>query len=308
KFEPLWFSLDAVVLRADTRIFRVFAAILKAQSSVFADMFTFPQPAAGAEIETMDGIPVIKLHENPDDLQFFLRAIFDSSFFMPLPAKPEFEHIVGILRLSHKYDVPYLRRRALEHLESIYPSSLAEYDSTPKGSSHYQNPSAAFAMLEVCVEVGALWLLPAAYHYLCQLPISSIISAPGWNSLAEKERTACLVGHSAQIQYFPEMHSYLSVETNEDCEDPMECNQVRLEIARDSLQDFDKSMMAPLDLGEYHLDEMHNSGVCKRCMKDSRSTYSIERYVFWDQLPAMFGLPVQGWVDLHEMRQVAFWG
>ncbi|KAJ7694555.1 hypothetical protein B0H17DRAFT_1057118 [Mycena rosella] len=42
--EALWFSSEVVILQADTRIFCVFAAILKAQSSVFADMFTFSQP------------------------------------------------------------------------------------------------------------------------------------------------------------------------------------------------------------------------------------------------------------------------
>ncbi|KAK7029926.1 hypothetical protein R3P38DRAFT_2932447 [Favolaschia claudopus] len=37
--ETLWFSSDVIVLRAGSRIFRVFVAILKEKSSVFADMF-----------------------------------------------------------------------------------------------------------------------------------------------------------------------------------------------------------------------------------------------------------------------------
>jgi hypothetical protein len=79
KADALWFSTEIVILRAEARIFRVFAAILKAQSSVFADMFAFPQPASGsAEMETIDGFPVVKLHDDPDDVEVFLKAIFDS--------------------------------------------------------------------------------------------------------------------------------------------------------------------------------------------------------------------------------------
>jgi hypothetical protein len=77
KAESLWFSTDIVILRAGTRVFRVFAAILKAQSSVFADMFTFPQPPS-ADMETMDGFPVVELHDQPEEVEVFLKAIFDS--------------------------------------------------------------------------------------------------------------------------------------------------------------------------------------------------------------------------------------
>ncbi|KAJ6592181.1 hypothetical protein DFH09DRAFT_1415107 [Mycena vulgaris] len=124
KEEALWFSAKVVVLKADTRIFRVFAAILKAQSSVFADMFTFPQPSS-ADTEIMEGFPVLKLHDNPDEIAVFLKAIFDSSFSMPPPAEPRFNDIMGILRLAHKYDVPYLRPRALEHLGTFNPNTTS---------------------------------------------------------------------------------------------------------------------------------------------------------------------------------------
>ncbi|KAJ7694541.1 hypothetical protein B0H17DRAFT_931620 [Mycena rosella] len=169
KVEPLWFSLDAVVLRADTRVFRVFAAILRAQSSVFADMFTFPQ-----QMETMDGISVVKLHDNPDDKRLQLLTCLNS-FFVPPPANPEFGHIIGILRLSHKYNVPYLRRRALDHLGTMYPMSLLHFDCTLAEGPQHWIPSTVFAVLRVCEEVGAPWLLPAAYHCLCQLLIAVLV-------------------------------------------------------------------------------------------------------------------------------------
>ncbi|KAJ7639622.1 hypothetical protein DFH06DRAFT_1478356 [Mycena polygramma] len=82
KVGQLWFSTDAVILRAQDRIFRVFVAILKEKSTVFADMLTFPQPPS-ADTETMDGVPVVTVHDDPAEMEVFLKAIFDSAFFMP---------------------------------------------------------------------------------------------------------------------------------------------------------------------------------------------------------------------------------
>jgi hypothetical protein len=40
-------------------------------------MFTFPLPPS-SDIETMEGVPVVILHDDPDELEVFLKAIFDA--------------------------------------------------------------------------------------------------------------------------------------------------------------------------------------------------------------------------------------
>ncbi|KAJ7148517.1 hypothetical protein C8R43DRAFT_1009204 [Mycena crocata] len=304
KAENLWFSPDVVILRADTRIFRVFAAILKAQSSVFADMFTFPQPPS-ADMETMDGFPVVKLHDDPEEVDVFLKAIFDSSFFMPHPAETKFETILGILRLSHKYDVPYLRRRALQHLEPIYPTDLSVYD-TREGNDVIAGETALrrFMTIQVATEVGALWLLPVAYHDLCKLTLSAILSTPWWNSIGEKERTACLIGHSAQIQYFPRMFKFLSIAGDDEtaCDDWTECNRLRLKFVNES--DTWGNATWTLDAwGDGFWTLLENMGMCEDCLTDSKAMHASARQAFWAQLPTMFGLP--GWEELEQMRRIA---
>ncbi|KAJ7464373.1 hypothetical protein FB451DRAFT_1263351 [Mycena latifolia] len=302
--DALWFSPEVVVLRADTRIFRVFAAILKAQSSVFADMFTFPQPAS-AEMETMDGFPVVKLHDDSEEVEVFLKAIFDSSFFMPFPANPHFDHVVGILRLAHKYDVPYLRRRALEHLGVVFPTSLSEYDADPRTDGRtirngdFPHMS---TVIKVAAEVNALWLLPFAYYRLCNNPIASIMSGPWWTALGNKERTACYLGYVAQIQYFPKAVGFLSASSSEttDCDDWAECNRALLSIASGNLAYL--SMTEPLETGLRLWQELEY-GVCGSCLKAAQVHREADRQEFWNQLPQMFGLP--GWEELQEMRRAA---
>ncbi|KAJ7509619.1 hypothetical protein B0H11DRAFT_1846688 [Mycena galericulata] len=303
--ENLWFSPDVVILRADRRVFRVFAAILKAQSSVFADMFAFPQPASADGTEMMDGFPVVKLHDDPDQVEVFLKAIFDSSFFMPPPAQNDFLDIVGILRLSHKYNVPYLRRRALEHLGAIYPTRLSEYDLREDND---ENTAQTFiyrlVTIGMATEVGALWLLPVAYHDMCKNDIGSIISNKLWQALGEKERHAIVTGHSAQIQYFPKIVRFRTIykEDGDQCDDHSECNRLRFILTDE--QSVWRSMMWTLDAWpDRRWGWMEGLGICKSCVADAKILHAQARQGFWDQMPQMFGLP--GWDELEEMRRVA---
>ncbi|KAJ7150718.1 hypothetical protein C8R46DRAFT_497294 [Mycena filopes] len=171
--DGLWFTTDTlVILRADAQIFRVPKSILAARSPVFQGMFEFPRPATDSEAgtdgdEMMDGSPVIRLHDSAAEVESFLRAIFDSSYFMPAPAIIPFNAVLGILRLSHKYDVGYLHKRALLHLETIYPVEFAEAgkDYTDNSLGYDDNTvDCDLAALPILVEVGANWLLPAACY------------------------------------------------------------------------------------------------------------------------------------------------
>ena len=58
--------------------------------------------------------------------------IIPKSFCSPGPPRGDvqFRSLVGVLRLSHKYEVPFLYRRALQYLEArfYFPSVLAYRD------------------------------------------------------------------------------------------------------------------------------------------------------------------------------------
>jgi hypothetical protein len=74
--ENLWFNDGTIVLRAEKTIFRVYAGLLASQSSVFKDMLEFPQPSGSSE--TIEGCPVVTLHDSAQDLQNFLRVLHES--------------------------------------------------------------------------------------------------------------------------------------------------------------------------------------------------------------------------------------
>ncbi|KAJ7923483.1 hypothetical protein B0H13DRAFT_2316431 [Mycena leptocephala] len=114
-----WQSADVVFLRHTPGSFasRVNFA---GTSLILHEMFTVPYRPS-ANIEIIDGFPVVVLHDDPQEVEAFLTA---SRFFMPPPASTQLGVVIGILRLSHKYGVPFLRCRALEHLETLYANPL----------------------------------------------------------------------------------------------------------------------------------------------------------------------------------------
>ncbi|KAF8169060.1 hypothetical protein K438DRAFT_1615738, partial [Mycena galopus ATCC 62051] len=70
-----------IVIKAAKKCFRVPKAILAARSKVFADMFASGTPdSENREDESIDGTPVVVLYDSPEDVEVFLRAIFDSRY------------------------------------------------------------------------------------------------------------------------------------------------------------------------------------------------------------------------------------
>ncbi|KAJ7075693.1 hypothetical protein C8R43DRAFT_838431, partial [Mycena crocata] len=154
--------------RAENRIFRVQKAILGARSPVLGAMFQAPQSVSDDD-EMIDGQSVLRLDDSAKDLEAFLRAIFDSSYIMPTPAEVDFQAVLAILRLAHKYDVNYLRKWAFFHLETGYPTTLSKHTFDliqNHNSTSYDLAciSDDFAAIPLLHEVGATWLLPSAYY------------------------------------------------------------------------------------------------------------------------------------------------
>lgn len=69
-----WFDDGNIILQAENTQFRVYRGILAASSSIFADMFSMPQPALCAET-MMEGCSVVHLSDSAEDLRYVLEAL-----------------------------------------------------------------------------------------------------------------------------------------------------------------------------------------------------------------------------------------
>lgn len=78
--EKLWHEDGNIVLVARNVEFRVYRGVLSKHSSVFADMFSLPQPssprtATTTAVDPVEQCPEVVLGDSPEDLRYVLRAL-----------------------------------------------------------------------------------------------------------------------------------------------------------------------------------------------------------------------------------------
>lgn len=74
----LWFEDGNVVLEAEGTFFKVYRGNLARHSSVFAAMFSFPQPKTQSDpSESVEGCPIVHMPDAATHLRYFLIALND---------------------------------------------------------------------------------------------------------------------------------------------------------------------------------------------------------------------------------------
>ncbi|KAJ7435940.1 hypothetical protein FB451DRAFT_1571260 [Mycena latifolia] len=326
--QELWFEDGNLVLQAGNSQFRVYRGILAARSPVFQDMLSFPQPP---DSELVDGCPLVCLPDAENEVAEFLSAIFIPEYFLPLPAFTDLDIIMGCLRLSHKYEVDYLRRRALIHLSSRYRTTLSEWDScsNPKAqdpdlsSSEIMSWPQPDAVEQICViqlarEVDALWVLPTAFYELS----SSFNTPEGFSgriggeifhgtvyngipiSLSVQDQDSFLRGHTTHTRAATgDILNFLCNPLEiEGCTSPL-CSRSRLAAFRDNWDVIHDLSHIPLDVWAEDDWKSLAEHVCLTCITVLKSTHAEARQAFWDDLPEMYGLPP--WEELKKMKAAA---
>ncbi|KAK7062386.1 BTB domain-containing protein [Favolaschia claudopus] len=307
RVEDLWFPDATLILRAENSLFRVHSGILAARSSVFQDMIAFPQPTPPAESdgnEMVDGHVVVRLHDLAGEVEVFLRAIFDSSFFMPPRSPVKFQVVIGVMRLAHKYDVQFLFRRALSHLDSIFPvqftDSLDRY-SVYGDADHVQfdggDLTVDFIAFRAALEVGASWILPTAYYNIARE--SDFMLKLGANChLSPQEEKLFLAAQTKFLRAFGSTYRFMKLLPSPEC-DSSQCEDTISE-GHDVLKRWNDDCTDMDPLGPWVFDYVDGS-LCDGCEDLARVQHRAAQEVFWDTLPTLFGLP--GWDELKELRR-----
>ncbi|KAJ6477830.1 hypothetical protein C8R47DRAFT_1219735 [Mycena vitilis] len=319
----LWFEDDNLILRAESSLFRVSKGVLAARSSVFRDMLSFPVPprpsrrtASGGsgmhlgdmegvegvegdagedEDGLIDGCPVVRLHDTAADVTVFLRAIFDSGFFEPPPNKTDLATIIGILRLSHKYDVQYLRRRALQHLDTGYPTSLAVYEVSGAETFSSDGLDDSLRTIHCASEVGATWILPTAFYFLCYSDMREILAAPSYARLSVPDQETVVISYTKQRLACPPVLPFLRIPFTEGCTALAGCSAYRASYLVDV-----GSWNISDPLGSYKDWTPFEGRICAYCLEQSEEYHRTARKKLWEELPAIYGLPP--WDILERMK------
>ncbi|KAJ6548103.1 hypothetical protein DFH09DRAFT_1366968 [Mycena vulgaris] len=308
--QKLWFSDGSLVIKADHRLFRISGAVLAARSPIFRDMLAFPQPP---DAEAIEGCPVVTLPDSATDVSYFLEALFDSSFFEPHPTETDLEIILGILRLSDKYSVDYLKRRALVHLSSRYPMTLDEWETI----ADIDAADDAAAVIQICREVNALWILPAAFYAIAesdtdeiQVFLDSLATTETRNDAKLSQDDQRLFLQSSlqiSVQGLSITRFLQSSNVIVGCKKNQSCTRVRLQaIAKlhEYITESASNSSKPLSLCDgAGVWKVLSDGCCQGCYDALKKAHKQARQAFWDKLPKFCSLPP--WEDLKKLEAEA---
>ncbi|KAF7359031.1 hypothetical protein MSAN_01243800 [Mycena sanguinolenta] len=316
----LWFDDGTIVIQAGNSLYRVYRGALAGRSSVFRDMLSCPQPP---ESDLVEGCPFVELPDPEVEVTPFLKAIFDPVFFMPFPAKTEFDAVVGCLRLSNKYEVEYLRHRALVHFSSAYPTTLSKLDALlyrpgecpPLESQSWEvsmEPASRIRAIQLAREVDAPWILPRAFYTLSlnfnTLGVT-IFHGAVYNGektcLSLEDQTSFLKGYNIQRNdTVDNLRFLLDPLDNQGCHrpGPAGCSLQKSKAMRHCPALLNKRPVNALyvwDGEAWH--KLRN--MCTPCLEALKKKHQDARQAFWDRLPEIYDLP--SWEVLEQLRAAA---
>ncbi|KIY43427.1 hypothetical protein FISHEDRAFT_78293 [Fistulina hepatica ATCC 64428] len=281
--EGLYFEDGNIVLQADRALFRLYKGLLAARSTFFCDMLSFPQPE---KQELFRDCPLVVLHDDPQDATQFLRAIFDSSFFEKNDTTT-FEVVAGILRLSTKYDVPYLRQRALSHLLTVYPPTLQEWEERTVRRTIPPTPNIAIAALELARATHVTEILPAVM-YACSsgFSVTEIFDGVAFEDrvirASPQDQRSLILGRDKLIEAKrKQVFGFLTL-------NPMACRSVDCQMEKlksYSSMEWDANVF---DLADFN--KGLDNALCRDCLAHSKLSFSLARKEIWCDLPKIFSL------------------
>ncbi|KAJ7689808.1 hypothetical protein B0H17DRAFT_936810 [Mycena rosella] len=310
--QDLWFEDGSLAIQAGNSLFRVYRGILAARSPVFQHMLSFPQPK-DSDSELVEGCPFVRMHDAETEVSDFLKAIFLPEYFLPFPAPTTFDIVVGCVRLSHKYQVDYLRRRALVHLSSGYCTTLAEWDSEDSHHRFSKPALGSITVIQLAREVGALWVLPTLFSALSskfnivrRAVLEGVVFQGRHMALSKEDQDLLLRGYQIQTnECTADILRFLSHPLKiEGCRSPAECAQRRLEAVAYSREIIQAYPSIPLDVWD---DEdwklLRVAGLCAVCLAVLKQTHAEARQAVWDKLPLIYALPT--WEELEKTKAAA---
>ncbi|KAJ7048631.1 hypothetical protein C8F01DRAFT_1188873 [Mycena amicta] len=302
--DDLWFPDGTLVIRAGAKLFKVFQSVLAARSTVFRDMLALPQEPMDAVGEVYEGCPSVTLTDDGDDVEVFLRAIFDSSYFMPHPEPFKRLPLLGILRLSHKYDVEYLFKRALKHLEPAFPFAFSgrieSWRLFDLARDEGENDAIWNQLMTIGAlrRVGALWLLPAAFYVTCQSLLDDLLAVRECKNVDLKDIILCLRGQRSLSDEHAFVFSRFLCDSSDKCPTKVECEAARKFLVQayfDSV--LDGSVYNSDILGSWVVDHQSDGwselrgSLCEGCFFAAEKMVQPLCQSTWESLPEYFSLP-----------------
>lgn len=219
--------------------------------------------------------------------------------------------MAGVLRLSTKYDVQYLRRRALQHLAVTFPTTLDAWHKRDKIRTIPPLDNTPFAALQLAREFDLAWIVPSIMYCISSHPL--VKSIEGANFCGEKlhltleDQRYALLGREKLLMLQNRYSLSLSMtspdvflEAEETCRGDGKCTMTRHKIP-DIITGW--TVACYLDFYREH-QHLIDRGFCKSCHPAFLHRQRQFAEEMWSALPFIFGL--DNWMVLDGQKEKAW--
>jgi hypothetical protein len=209
----------------------------------------------------------------------------------------EYAAVVGILKLSTKYDIPHLRHSAIAHLSKIYPTTLAEWDQREKALRSASYPP--LAVLELVHSMDIPQILPAVFYDCSTQTNEALVDViSGSAQMANIVRT-CLDARQALLkETLTGIYGFLYEGALFGCRNHEKCAQARLSWMKEMT--FASHGGGPLVCAAEVDWTKYEGWSCLFCFHRARKCYLDAREKLWNNLPSFFDLPA--WDQLQDQN------
>ncbi|KAJ7319061.1 hypothetical protein DFH08DRAFT_713983 [Mycena albidolilacea] len=295
----IWHDDGSVVLQVESTLFRVHWSVISLHSPFFRGMRDLPQPAEQPSIE---GCPVVVLHDSSEDVQYFLHALYNPHLFNE--EKLSFPFIAAIVRVGRKYDFKNLLAAAVQRLRLENPTTFDKYEAMTRveGSTisfttqlMSSQPGIILDILTLVRESNLFELLPSAYlrALLChsqEMILDGVLSSNGrLVKLSFQDQRICILGRQKMSEAQWSHGTFFDWITSDThlpgCTGGLGCTATKRIIFYNVLQK--AKALAPFTL-------ISVTQLCPVCLSHHQEVMAEVREDIWEELPSFFGLPPWG--------------
>ncbi|PIL26559.1 hypothetical protein GSI_12317 [Ganoderma sinense ZZ0214-1] len=323
--DEFWLEDGNLILVANqSTVFRIYCALLTAQSAVFADSIS---SASSDPAQMCDGCPVVEVSDTPEELAHFLRVvlpksqqvyairylclaassaqltlIYKLSRFYRRDGEPQFtfDQASAVIRLAHKYRVDDVKAQGMRLLHEMHFTSdwtRWEMRSELKPALAVHG-SYAIGAVNLARQIGATSLLPIAF-YECTRLGGAVLD--GWRRddgvvehLTAEDLLLCMKGRDALVREVAALFVKVFARTPcDECTSPKCRSRLRL-VRRDVfLEGFPGHLV--FDREQWMPDLERDYRICEFCSEEVRERCYQECDRIWAELSEIFGINVKEW-------------
>jgi len=166
--------------------FRVHRSLLSKASPIFQNMFSIPQPQ---HLETWCDCPVVRLPDDPKELEVMLAIIYYGIHFPKRNAFPTWYTVHAMATIGHKYMYDTCVREAIAALKLTFPTTIEALDALyydKSRSIEIDNSRDCISVVNLARKLGLKEIYAQGLYDCCQLSLEMLAGGlPAPNGVLE---------------------------------------------------------------------------------------------------------------------------